>query len=67
MPRTSAAIEYLRGRGVAAAVSGAGPSVVCLTLRGREDHVRSASSELEGWELLEVDWALEGARVVDDP
>jgi homoserine kinase len=65
MPRTSALIERLRSVGVAAAVSGAGPSVVCLVLRGTEDGAREACGELEGWRLLEVDWDLEGARIVD--
>lgn len=64
MPQTADAVSYLRGHGIAAAVSGAGPSVVCLVLRGREDHVASAVSELEGWELLDVDWELQGAALV---
>ncbi len=64
MERTSSAISALRERGIAAAVSGAGPSVVCLVLRGAEGPVRNVSPSLEGWKLLEVDWDLEGARLV---
>src|SRR5207248_2849069 len=37
MPETANAIEQLREAGVAAAVSGAGPSIVCLLVRGDED------------------------------
>lgn len=64
MERTASAIAALRERGIAAAVSGAGPSIVCLVLRGLEDGVREASAALDGWKLLDVDWDLEGARVV---
>jgi homoserine kinase len=64
MPRTAETIADLRGRGIAAALSGAGPSVVCLVLRGQEDVVRSAAGSLDRWKLVEVDWDLEGARVV---
>jgi hypothetical protein len=38
---------------------------VCLVLRGSEDDVRSAAAELDGWKLYDVDWELEGARIVD--
>jgi homoserine kinase len=65
MPRTAEAVAQLRERGIAAAISGAGPSVVCLVLRGSEDDVRSAAAELDGWKLYDVDWELEGARIVD--
>jgi homoserine kinase len=65
MPRTSETIATLRERGIAAAVSGAGPSVVCLVLRGAEDEVRDAVSGIDGWRLLEADWDLEGARIVE--
>jgi homoserine kinase len=64
MQRTASAIQTLRGRGIAAAVSGAGPSVVCLVLRGSEATVRDVASGLDGWRLLDVDWDLEGARIV---
>jgi homoserine kinase len=65
MERTTAAIAALRDEGIAAAVSGAGPSIVCLVLRGSEGSVRNMAGTLEGWTLLDVDWDLEGARIVD--
>ena len=65
MERTTSAIAVLRERGIAAAVSGAGPSIVCLVLRAAEDAARDASAELDGWRLLNVDWDLEGARTLE--
>jgi homoserine kinase len=62
MPQTAEVVRAFRADGVAAAVSGAGPSVVCLVLRGSEGKVRCP----EGWQALDVDWDLEGARVNDD-
>ncbi len=64
MPRTAELIRDLRASGIAAAVSGAGPSVVCLVLRGEEDAVSDVGRGREGWELLDVDWDLEGARII---
>lgn len=64
MPQTAAAVSFLRGAGIAAAVSGAGPAVVCLVVAGGEDAVRDASRSLEGWEVLEPGWDVEGARVM---
>jgi homoserine kinase len=61
MPETAELVRRLRDDGVAAAVSGAGPSVVCLVLRGAEDEVRGA----KGWQQLDVDWDLEGAKRTD--
>jgi homoserine kinase len=65
MPHTAEALEKLRGDGVPAAVSGAGPSIVCLVVRGEEAGTKEALSELEGWEVLELDWGTEGARIVE--
>lgn len=65
MARTFEAIAALRRRGIAAAVSGAGPSVVCLVIRGAEDDVRQAAATLDGWTLLDCDWDLEGTVVVE--
>jgi homoserine kinase len=61
-PRTAELVAALRSEGIAAAVSGAGPSVVCLVLRGEEGEVRAHAGT--GWELLEPDWDLEGARIL---
>ena len=65
MPETAAAMERLRGEGVPAALSGAGPSIVCLVLRGDESGTRTLTEELGGWELLELDWDAEGARIIE--
>ena len=65
MTRTFDAIAMLREQGIAAAVSGAGPSVVCLVIRGAEEPVRQTAAGMEGWTLLECDWALEGTVVLD--
>jgi homoserine kinase len=64
MPRTAETLAGLRASGIAAAISGAGPSIVCFALRGEEQGVRSAVSKLDGWELLDVDWNTEGAKIV---
>ncbi|MGH2760522.1 MAG: homoserine kinase [Actinomycetota bacterium] len=64
MPETAAALERLRGEGVPAAMSGAGPSIVCLVLRGDEAGTRKLTEEMDGWELLELDWDADGARIV---
>lgn len=64
MRQTAEAIERLRSSGVPAAVSGAGPAVVCLVVRGDESGTRQIAEELEGWELIETDWNTEGARIV---
>jgi homoserine kinase len=65
MPATAEAITYLRDLGIAAAVSGAGPSVICLVLRGSEDSVRAAALELDNFGLIEAEWDLEGARILE--
>lgn len=56
------AIKRLREAGVAAALSGAGPSVVCLVLRGEEQDVRDNAGDMD---VLELDWDLEGARITE--
>lgn len=66
MPRTSDALKRLRREGFPAAVSGAGPAIVCLVVAGEEDSTRQAVGTLEGWELLELDWDLTGARIVKE-
>ena len=64
MPHTAAAIEKLRSEGIPAALSGAGPSIVCLVVSGDEEGTRKVVSELEGWELLELEWSTDGARII---
>lgn len=63
MLQTSEAMATLRAEGVAAAVSGAGPSIVCLVVTGEEDRTRQVASGFEGWELIELGWDPEGARI----
>jgi homoserine kinase len=63
MPRTSDVVAALREAGIPAAVSGAGPSVLCLVAAGHEDSVREASGTLDGWKLLELDWDSRGAYI----
>ncbi len=64
MPETTAAIEQLRAAGVPAAVSGAGPSIVCLLTRDEQDEARAQFETLHGWSVLDVGWNLEGARLL---
>jgi homoserine kinase len=61
MPATARLVEALRAAGVAAVVSGAGPSV--LALSGRADI--AAVDELAGpdWQVLHLDVSAEGARL----
>lgn len=65
MPRTAEAIEKLRSEGVPAALSGAGPSIVCLVVVGDEEGTRKVVRNLEGWDLLELEWNYDGARIVE--
>lgn len=65
MPHTAEALEKLRGEGVPAALSGAGPAIVCLVVRGEEEGTHKAIAQLEGWELLELDWNTDGARILE--
>jgi homoserine kinase len=65
MPRTAEVLDALRAAGIPAALSGAGPSIVCLVIRGDEEGTRSFVADLEGWELLELEWGGEGARILE--
>ncbi|HYZ91874.1 MAG TPA: homoserine kinase [Actinomycetota bacterium] len=65
MPRTAEALDKLRQAGVPAALSGAGPSVVCLVVVGEEEGTKDVVKELDGWDLLELDWSTDGARIVE--
>jgi homoserine kinase len=64
MPRTAEALDKLRAAGVPAAVSGAGPALVCLVVRGDESGTRQIADELGDWELIESEWSTEGAGIV---
>ena len=62
MPQTAQAMARLRDAGVAACVSGAGPSVVCLVVGAGEDAVREVAAGMEGWRIVATDWEARGAR-----
>jgi homoserine kinase len=61
MPESVELVDRLRGRGLAAVVSGAGPSVLVLTTAGA-----AAVGDLapQGWTVLPLEVDAEGARVV---
>lgn len=65
MPATASAMARLRSEGIPAALSGAGPSIVCLVLRDDEEGTKTLVKEMDGWELLELDWDADGARIVE--
>jgi homoserine kinase len=61
MPATAELMTRLRTQGVAAVVSGAGPTVLALTTSaGRAE----LAAELDGWQVLPLDVAPRGAHVV---
>jgi len=65
LPETLDLHQGLRANGVAAALSGAGPSVVCLSAPDEiEDAVSLARTMLPtGWEIILPGWDLRGAQV----
>jgi len=64
MPETLALVDRLRGRGLAAVVSGAGPSVLVLTTAGGDlGTVRDEAPS--GWAVLPLEVDHGGARVLD--
>ena len=58
-PRSAALVDALRERGIAAAISGAGPSVLALTV----DAALPDDLDLTGFTLLPLAVDTEGARV----
>jgi len=62
MPRTAALVEKLRGNGVAAVVSGAGPTVLALSDASSVESVRAALPS--GWRAMELAVEPAGARIV---
>ena len=66
VPKTADALRLLRDSRIAAAVSGAGPSILCLVVGGEEDDLREAARGLQGWQLLEPDWDRRGAYVHEE-
>ena len=61
MPATAALVHQLRERGIAAVVSGAGPTVLALVTRGARADVAAAR---DGWTVLPLDVESRGAAVV---
>jgi homoserine kinase len=66
MPETRELHTRLREGGIATALSGAGPSLLCLIETARLDEMRAVVEALlpEGWQVLAPGWDVEGARVV---
>jgi homoserine kinase len=60
MPETAALVAALRARGVAAVVSGAGPSVLALAAPGADVPTADLAG---GWTVLDLVVSPEGARV----
>jgi homoserine kinase len=63
MPRTAETIRALRQEGIAACVSGAGPSVLCLVTDDRLERFRRIASGVPATRTLELEWNLTGARI----
>jgi homoserine kinase len=65
MPRTASLIEKLRSSGVAAVVSGAGPTVLALLVDGDETGRKAVDSAVpRGWTAMALDVDRSGAHVV---
>lgn len=62
MPETARLVARLRGRGVPAVVSGAGPTVLALTMKATQPGL--LSTEEPGWSARPLDVAVPGAQVV---
>jgi homoserine kinase len=60
MPETAALVGALRAQGVAAVVSGAGPSVLALAAPGTEVPTHDLA---DGWRVLDLTVSPDGARV----
>ncbi|HEY8203027.1 MAG TPA: hypothetical protein VII47_16960, partial [Actinomycetota bacterium] len=66
MPETRELHRHLRACGIATALSGAGPSLVCLAEAAGLDRTLAvvAGALPEGWQVLTPGWDLEGACIV---
>jgi len=62
LEQTTKLIEMLRGQGLAATVSGAGPTVLCLHTGELDDAMRGKAAE-QGWRVLDLDIAERASRV----
>ncbi|MGH2704094.1 MAG: homoserine kinase [Actinomycetota bacterium] len=65
MPESHELLDALRAKGIAAVLSGAGPSLLCLVEVSALDACRRVARELapEGWDVLAPSWDLRGAQV----
>lgn len=62
MPDTGELVQRLRARGVAACLSGAGPSVLAVVGAGTDEEVAAVRSEAgAGWQVQPVSWDRAGA------
>jgi homoserine kinase len=70
MPGTAALLAALRDAGIPAVLSGAGPSVLALTVDGQDgdaaDVARIAAQQREPWRVLPLRVDAEGARLAGD-
>jgi homoserine kinase len=68
MPRTATLVATLRAAGIPAVVSGAGPSVLALTVDGQPvdaaEVARIAAQAVAPWRVLPLRVDVEGARLV---
>jgi homoserine kinase len=62
MPRTAALLAELRGAGIPAVVSGAGPTVLALTTAS--DREQAMGFARRGWSALALDVDRSGAQLV---
>lgn len=63
-PASMAVVDQLRGAGLAATVSGAGPSVLTLVVRAQVEHVSRLIGATSGWQVLTPGVPEHGLRVV---
>lgn len=65
MPESQELYSSLRKRGIAAALSGAGPSLIALVESERREEAKQIARDWlrEGWSLLAPEWDVAGARV----
>lgn len=65
MPPTLDLHQAVRAEGIACALAGAGPSLICLVESGRLGEAEGLARKLapDGWEVLTPGWDLAGAQV----
>lgn len=65
MPETLDLHRTLRAEGIATALAGAGPSLICLTPSDRRVEVEALARKIApaGWEVMSPPWDLSGAEI----